>query len=77
MIIKYRHCFSKFILNVYDNNKEHKFIYKLIKTLACDERGTLISETIVIDITNKIKNEIINDKNNNNENENKNISKLV
>jgi hypothetical protein len=77
MIIKYRHYFSKFILNSYDNKREHKYIYRLIKTIVCDERGTLICETILIDITNKIKKEIIINKNSIKEKETENISKLA
>ena len=52
---------------MYSYKNEHKYIFKLIKILLCDERGALICETIITDITKKIKNEIIIKENNKNE----------
>ena len=78
LLVKYRHYFSKFLINKCDYDKEHKYIFKLIKTCVCDERGALIGETIFFNIANKIKNEIIIKENNRNESEiEKNLNKLA
>ena len=78
LITKYRHCFSKFIIDMYENKNDKKYISKLIKIIVMEERSVIICEAIMDDITNKIKNEIIINKNNQNEEEIKiNINKLV
>ena len=78
LIIKYRRFFSKFILLKSDYKSEHKYIYKLINILLCDERSILINETIFNDITKKIRDELIIEENNKDEKEKiKNLNKLV
>ena len=78
LIFKYRHNFSKYLLMMCDNKNEHKYIYKLIRSLVYGERSALIYETIMIDIANKIKNEIIIEQNNKTEKEKENnLNKLI
>ena len=67
LITKYRQEFSKFILDYIskkDKNRiEQKCVFVLVKLLKDEDKKALICETLFIEITNKIKNEIILDKN--------------
>ena len=78
LIIKYRQSFSKFILSKTNDKSVHKYLFNLIKCLGRDERSTLICETILCDIANLIKNEIIINENNQNDEEiQRNVNKLT
>ena len=74
LLIKYRHYLSKFIIEFTDE-KNYQSIFLFIKNLFDIKRNASITETIFMDITNKIKNEII--LYNNNEDIEKNINRLV
>ena len=77
-LTKYRRYFSKFIYDINEEKKEHKYVFSLIKIISIMKRNTFILEQIFNDFTNKIKNEIIINKNNQNEKEKQNnINKLV